>query len=65
MPMLGHITSCYQSPTLGHNFALAVIKNGQSLIGTKAFASTPELKTIEVEIVEPIFYDKENTKLAS
>ena len=64
-PMLGHITSCYQSPTLGHNFALAVIKNGQSLIGTKAFASTPELKTIEVEIVEPIFYDKENTKLAS
>ncbi len=64
-PMLGHITSCYQSPTLGHNFALAVIKNGQSLIGTKAFVSTPELKTIEVEIVEPIFYDKENTKLAS
>ncbi len=64
-PMLGHITSCYQSPTLGHNFALAVIKNGQSLIGTKAFASTPELKTIEVEIVEPIFYDKENSKLAS
>ena len=37
-PMLGHITSCYQSPTLGHNFALAVIKNGQSLIGTKSFA---------------------------
>ncbi len=64
-PMLGHITSSYQSPTLGHNFALAVIKNGQSLIGTKAFVSTPELKTIEVEIVEPIFYDKENTKLAS
>ena len=60
MPMLGHITSSYQSPTLGHSFGLAVIKDGHSLIGTKAFASTPDKKTIPVEIVKPIFYDEEN-----
>ena len=65
MPMLGHITSSYQSPTLGHSFGLAVIKDGHSLIGTKAFASTPDKKTIPVEIVKPIFYDEENKRLVS
>ena len=65
MPMLGHITSSYQSPTLGHSFGLAVIKDGHSLIGTKAFASTPDQRTIPVEIVKPIFYDEENKRLVS
>ena len=65
MPMLGHITSSYQSPTLGHSFGLAVIKDGHSLIGTKAFASTPDHRTIPVEIVKPIFYDEENKRLVS
>ena len=65
MPMLGHITSSYLSPTLGHSFGLAVIKNGHSLIGTKAFASTPDNKAIAIEIVKPIFYDEENKRLVS
>ncbi len=65
MPMLGHITSSYHSPTLGHSFGLAVIKDGHSLIGTKAFASTSDQKTIVVEIVKPIFYDEKNERLVS
>ena len=65
IPMLGHITSSYQSPTLGHSFGLAVIKDGHSLIGTKAFASTPDQKTIPIEIVKPVFYDEENKRLVS
>ncbi len=65
MPMLGHITSSYISPTLGHSFGLAVIKDGHKLIGTKAFASTPDQKTIAVDIVKPIFYDEENKRLVS
>ena len=65
MPMLGHITSSYHSPTMGHSFGLAVIKDGHSLIGTKAFASTPDQKTIPVEIVKPIFYDEKNERLVS
>ena len=65
VPMLGHITSSYHSPTMGHTFGLAVIKDGHSLIGTKAFASTPEQKTIPVEIVKPVFYDEKNERLVS
>ena len=64
-PMLGHITSSYHSPTLGHSFGLAVIKDGHSLIGTKAYASTSDKKTIAVEIVKPIFYDEKNERLVS
>ena len=65
IPMLGHITSSYHSPTLGHSFGLAVIKDGHSLIGTKAYASTSDKKTITVEIVKPIFYDEKNERLVS
>ena len=60
IPMLGHITSSYHSPTLGHSFGLAVIKEGHSLIGKKAYTSTSDQKTIAVEIVKPIFYDENN-----
>jgi len=65
VPMLGHITSCYYSSTLGHDFALAVIKNGHSMIGTKAYASTSSMSTTGVDIVKPVFYDEDNKRLVS
>jgi sarcosine oxidase subunit alpha len=65
IPMLGHITSSYHSPIMGHTFGLAVLKDGRNLIGTKAFASTSNQKTIPVEIVKPIFYDEKNERLVS
>ena len=65
VPMLGHITSCYHSSTLGHDFALAVIKNGHSMIGTKAYASTSSMSTTGVDIVKPVFYDEDNKRLVS
>ena len=37
--MLGHITSSYMSPNLGHSFAMAVIKDGKNLIGSRAYVS--------------------------
>ena len=65
VPMLGHITSSYHSPTLRHSFGMAVIKDGHSLIGKKAYASTSDHKTIAIEIVKPVFYDENNEKLVS
>ena len=50
---------------MGHTFGLALIKDGHSLIGTKAFASTSKQKTIPIEIVKPIFYDEKNERLVS
>ena len=63
--MIGHNTSCYHSSTLGHDFALAVIKNGHSMIGTKAYASTSSMSTTGVDIVKPVFYDEDNKRLVS
>ena len=42
-----------------------VPKDGHSLIGTKAFASTSDQRTIPIKIVKPIFYDEENKRLVS
>ena len=33
VPMLGHVTSSYRSPTLGRTFALAMVAGGRALIG--------------------------------
>ena len=63
--MLGHITSSYYSPTLDHCVAMALIKGGHKLIDGKAFVSTPNLKTIPVQIVKPAFVDQKNEKLLS
>ena len=63
--MLGHITSSYMSPNLGHSFAMAVIKDGKNLIGSKAFVSSSTGSAFEVEIIKPIFIDEENKRLVS
>jgi len=44
---------------------MALIKGGHKLIGDTAFVSTPNLKTIPVQIVKPAFVDPKNEKLLS
>ena len=41
VPMLGHVTSSYRSPTLGRTFALAMVAGGRELIGTTLVAPLP------------------------
>ena len=61
IPMLGHVTSSYWSEVLGKSIALAVIKNGHNSIGKKLTAWSKGVST-SVQVVEPIFYDKENLR---
>ena len=63
--MLGHITSSYMSPNLGHSFAMAVIKDGKNLIGSRAYVSSSSKVAFEVEIMKPVFIDEENKRLVS
>jgi sarcosine oxidase subunit alpha len=58
---IGHITSSYWSPNLGRSFALALIAGGKDRHGTFAFA-TSSAGGEKVEIVEPIFIDKEGSR---
>jgi sarcosine oxidase subunit alpha len=57
VPMIGHVTSSYWSPTLGRSFALALIKDGRARIGGTVLAPLADA-THAVQVVEPVFYDR-------
>ena len=61
MPMIGHVTSSYRSPTLGRPIALAMVERGRSRHGETVYAPLPG-GTISAEIVPPVFYDPEGTR---
>ena len=60
--MLGHVTSSYYSPNLNKSIALAVVRGGKNMLGQKLFIPM-ENKNINVTIVDPVFFDKENLRL--
>jgi sarcosine oxidase, subunit alpha len=60
--MLGHVTSSYFSPNLNKSIALAVVRNGKTMMGKKLFIPM-EGRSINVTIVDPVFLDKENKRL--
>lgn len=57
MPMVGHVTSSYYSPTLESGFALAVVKGGHQRMGETVYLPMADGKVHEAEIVSPIFVD--------
>ena len=62
MDMIGHVTSSYFSPNLNKSIALAVVKNGKNMMGKKLFIPM-EGRSINVTVVNPVFFDKENKRL--
>jgi len=59
---LGHVTSSYMSATLGRGIALAMIESGRERLGQRLFVPMPG-RAIEVEVVEPVFYDPEGARV--
>ncbi|MDI4636990.1 MULTISPECIES: sarcosine oxidase subunit alpha [Halomonadaceae] len=57
MPMKGHVTSSYYSPTLQSGFALAVVKGGHQKMGETVYLPMVDGQVHEAEIVSPIFLD--------
>ena len=62
VPMLGHVTSAYWSEALGTGIAMAVVKNGHNLKGETLYVPMPD-RTIAVEVVDTVFYDKEGARI--
>ena len=61
VPMLGHVTSAYESVALNSCFALALVANGRARIGQTLLVPLPD-GDIPVQVVDPILYDKENRR---
>ena len=64
MKMIGHVTSCYDSATLGRPIALALITSGRERMGeTVTIPLTMQGRVVKAEIVSPVFYDAQGERL--
>ena len=61
MPMIGHVTSSFQSSTLGRPFGLAMIRGGLDRVGQTVYAPLED-RVVAVTVVDPVFYDREGVR---
>ncbi len=62
MPMLGHVSSSYMSPILGHSIAMALIKDGFNCMGERLDVVLMDGSHQHVTVTEPVFFDKEGER---
>ncbi|MEM1299927.1 MAG: 2Fe-2S iron-sulfur cluster-binding protein [Pseudomonadota bacterium] len=62
METIGHVTSTYFSPTLGHSIAMALVNDGLSRDGEWLDFPVAKDKVMRAQIVSPVFYDPEGEK---
>ncbi len=58
IPMLGHVTSSYYSPSLERTFALGFVIDGHNRMGDIVHCPQADGSTIAAQIVPTVFYDK-------
>ncbi|MFM7247860.1 MAG: 2Fe-2S iron-sulfur cluster-binding protein [Actinomycetota bacterium] len=61
VPMIGHVTSSYESAALGRPFGLALVRRGRDRIGETIYAPLAD-RTVAVEIVDPVIFDQEGAR---
>jgi sarcosine oxidase subunit alpha len=62
VPMIGHVTSSYRSPSLGRSIALALVRGGHGLHGQTIHIPMPG-RVIPAQVTSPVFLDPEGTRL--
>jgi sarcosine oxidase, subunit alpha len=65
VPMLGHVTSSYESAALGRTFALALLQGGRRRLGETVHARTFDggaHHAVAATVTEPVFYDPQGTR---
>ncbi len=63
VPMSGHVTSSYMSPTLNRSIALALVKRGRERIGERVRAPLLDGRVIDATITGPVFFDPDGERL--
>ncbi len=59
---IGHVTSTYFSPTLGHSIAMALIERGSERMGETLRFPVGDDREIRATVVDPVFLDKEGSR---
>jgi len=60
--IIGHVTSTYYSPTLGHSIAMGLIKGGARRMGETLSFPVADGVVIKARVVDPVFLDKEGER---
>jgi sarcosine oxidase subunit alpha len=63
VPMLGHVTSSYFSPTLNRSIAMAVVRSGTERAGQKVYAALADGRYVAATVGSTVFYDPEGKRL--
>ncbi len=61
VPMLGHVTSSYESAALGRSFALVLVKGGRERIGQTVLAPLVD-RVVEAVVADSVLFDPENRR---
>ncbi|MFZ9407947.1 MAG: sarcosine oxidase subunit alpha family protein [Burkholderiaceae bacterium] len=62
MPMDGHVTSSYASPTLGRSIAQALIRGGHQRMGQRVHVGMSDGRSTTAVICSPVFYDPKGAR---
>jgi len=62
VPMCGRVTSSYDSASLGHPIALALVAGGHGRHGETIYAALPGRDPLAVNVVPPVFYDPQGER---
>lgn len=63
VPMIGHVTSSYYSPTLQRSIAMAVVRSGQARMGQTIYAALADGRNVAATVCSPVFYDPQGERL--
>ncbi|MBM3605509.1 MAG: sarcosine oxidase subunit alpha family protein [Alphaproteobacteria bacterium] len=59
----GRVTSSYHSPTLGRPIAMGLVQHGPARMGQVLEFPMPSGEVMKARITDPVFYDKEGSRL--
>ena len=62
MTTIGHVTSTYYSPSLGHSIAMGLVEDGLSREGEWLDFPVAKGEVVRAQIVSPVFYDVKGEK---
>ena len=62
VPMLGHVTSSYFSPTLKRSIAMALVRDGHQRMGQKVQLPLVDGRVVSATVASTVFYDPEGKR---